>query len=111
MNGQIILELIAENGLTTLLTIAISAACGFFAAQAKRLGKREKAERVILKTIARKEILDAHEKYVIKQAKMSVERYHEIVSIIDAYNSLGEDGSVKPFISDLLAVKPYLITE
>lgn len=104
-------EIAFENGFVTIVTVLVSAALGFLAAQVKRLGKREQAEREILKTIARKEILDTHERYVIKGERMSVERYHEIQSLCSSYTDLGGNGSAKPFIKDLLAVRPYLLTE
>lgn len=108
---QLFADLVIENGLATIVTVCISALCGFFCAQAKRFGKREKAEREILKSMARKEILDAHERYVIHHERMSVERYHEMIQICDAYTDLGGNGSAKPFIDDLKATKPYLLTE
>ena len=104
-------ELVIENGFATVITVIVSGALGFFFSQAKRLGIRERAEREILKAIARKEIMDAHERYVVKKERMSVERYHEMERICSAYTDLGGNGSAKPLIADLLAIHPYVITE
>ena len=104
-------EIAFDNGFATLVTVVVSAVLGFLAAQVKRMGKRERAEREVLKALARKEILDAHERYVIRGERMSVERYHEMERICTAYSDLGGNGSAKPFIKDLLNLRPYLVTE
>lgn len=107
---ELISHLLVENGVATVITVLMSGVVGFLIARVKRFGKRERAEREVLKAMARKEILDAHERYIVNGESMSVDRYDEMIRICDAYTDLGGNGSAKPFIDALKAKQPWTVT-
>lgn len=65
----------------------------------------------ILKALARDYIKDAYQKYVIEGHKMTIAAYEELLEVYEAYKAMGGNGTAKAYMKELMALKPYLVTE
>lgn len=100
-----------EQGVTTLVAMAVTGVLGFLIARVKHLSKFEKARVEIEKAMARQMIFDAYEEYVVKGKKLTIARYDELLRIFDAYIALGGNGTAKKYIEEIKALQPYLVID
>lgn len=100
-----------EQGVTTLVAMAVTGVLGFLIARVKHLSKFEKARVEIEKAMARQMIFDAYEEYVVKGKKLTIARYDELLRIFDAYIALGGNGTAKKYIEEIKALRPYLVID
>lgn len=71
----------------------------------------EAAMREILKALARQMILDAYEKYIIHGEHLTIARYEELLRVYEAYKALGGNGTAEAYMREIIARKPYLVTD
>lgn len=101
---------IFNNPITAqLISIAVAGVCGFLAAQIKRMSARDKALYEGLKTILRKELVDAYERYVVGSELLSYERKEEVDECYAAYKSLGGNGTGDQMYKAFCEVQVYVI--
>lgn len=102
---------VIEQGVTTLVAMAVTGVLGFLIARVKHLSKFEQARVEIEKAMARQMIFDAYEDYVVKGKKLTIARYDELLRIFDAYTALGGNGTAKQYMEAIKALKPYLVVD
>lgn len=85
------LELAIESVITTVVCALAGGLVGFLVAQLKSFGKKAKAERVILKTLARQTLVEARDEYVGKKV-ITLEKYHQLSELHSAYEDLDGNG-------------------
>lgn len=100
-----------EQGITTIIAMVVTGVMGFLIARVKHLSKFEKARVEIEKAMARQMIFDAYEDYVVKDKKLTIARYDELLRIFDAYTALGGNGTAKKYMEEIKALKPYLVID
>lgn len=84
-------ELIIDNTIATIVCTFAGALAGFLLSQLKTLGKKSRAERVILKTLARQFLVESRDEYVGKKV-ITLEKYHQLSEIHEAYADLDGNG-------------------
>lgn len=83
-------------------------------AEAREAAEKEEVERariILAKASARKNILDAYEKYVINSDHLTIARYEELLEEFEAYTLLGGNGTAKKYMEEIVAIKPYLVID
>lgn len=83
--------LIIDNAIATVVCTIVGALAGALLTQLKAVGKKARAERVILKTLARQALIDANHEYVDKKV-VTLEKYHQLSELHEAYALLGGNG-------------------
>lgn len=71
----------------------------------------EAAIHEILKALARQMIIDAYEKYIIHGEHLTIARYEELLRVYEAYKALGGNGTAEAYMREIIARKPYLVTD
>lgn len=96
-----------SNAVLQIMGIGIAAACGWLAAQVKRLSTRDAALYAGMKAVLRKELVDDFEKYVVNGSdhQLTIERKREIEECYAAYAALGGNGVGKQMYEKLCEVK------
>ena len=94
-----------NSALLQVMGIVIAAACGWLAAQVKRLSTRDAALNAGIKALLRKELLNDFEKYVQNGDTLTIERKREIDECYEAYKTLGGNGVGKQLYEKLCNVK------
>lgn len=97
--------------ITTLVNMAATFVVGFLVARIKVFSKYSKARFEIDKALARNLIFDAYERYVIRDEKLTISRYDELLKIFDAYTVLGGNGTAKKYMGEIKALLPYLVID
>lgn len=105
------IEIALNQAVITVVGMAATGAIGFLAGILKQHTKREKARIKIEKAMARQMIFDAYEKYIINHEHMTIARYEELLETYEAYTVLGGNGTAKRYMKEIMAKKPYLVTE
>lgn len=94
---------------TTLLIVG--ALAKRWSATLKEFKQIEQAKNEIVKCSARRDILDAYERYIVRGEHMSITRYDEIEREYDAYKVLGGNGTAKAYMEEIEKKRPFLVTE
>lgn len=102
---------VIEQGITTIVAMAVTGVLGFLIARVKHLSKFEQARVEIEKAMAREMIFEAYEKYVIRGEKLTIARYDELLRIFEAYTALGGNGTAKKYMEEIKAMRPYLVID
>lgn len=84
-------EMIVDNAIATVVCTIAGALAGFLISQIRQFGKKAKAERVILKTLARVALVEARDEYVGKKV-ITLEKYHQLSELHKAYADLDGNG-------------------
>lgn len=92
-----------------VVSICVAGACGFLAAQVKRLSARDKALYEGMKAVLRKQLVDDYDRYVVHGEPMSVERKSEIDDCYAAYVALGGNHTGPAMYEALCRIQPYII--
>lgn len=71
----------------------------------------EEAKNEIVKCSARRDILEAYERYIVRGEHMSITRYDEIEREYKAYKKLGGNGTAKAYMEEIEKKRPYLVTD
>lgn len=71
----------------------------------------EKARIIIEKASARAHIKAAYRRFIIDQEHMTIASYEELAEEYEAYRALGGNGTAKAYMEEIMALKPYLVTE
>lgn len=71
----------------------------------------EAATHEIMKALARQMIIDAYEKYIIHGEHLTIARYEELLRVYEAYKALGGNGTAEAYMREIIARKPYLVTD
>lgn len=95
---------------STIASMLAAGVIGYLMSQLKSKTKKNKAHMEVVKCTARRDILEAYERYVVRGEKMSVMRYDEIKREYDAYKTLGGNGTAENYMREIEALHPYLIT-
>lgn len=103
------MDLLTNPITAQVISICVAGACGFLAAQVKRLSARDKALYEGMKTILRKELVDAYERYVVGGELLSYERKEEVDECYSAYKSLGGNGTGDQMYKAFCDVQVYVI--
>lgn len=103
--------MLVDNAVGTIVTALASGIAGFLISQVTKFSKRERARMDIDLCTAHNDLLEAYQKYVIEKHKLSIDSYKYIQKLFAAYKTLGGNGTVEKYMDELLAIKPYLITE
>ena len=101
----------ANQLITTIVAVVASGVIGFLVAQVKQLTKYQRARLIIDKASAREHIKTAYEKYVIGGKKMSISAYDDLLEEYEAYKLLGGNGTGERYMTEIKALKPFLITD
>lgn len=96
---------------TTVASMLAAGVIGYLMSQLKNKTKKSKAHMEVVKCTARRDILEAYERYVVRGEKMSVMRFDEIKREYDAYKVLGGNGTAENYMREIEALHPYLITK
>lgn len=104
-------EIAINQAVVTLAGMTVTGVLGFLLARLKQHGKVERARIEIEKAMARQMIFDAYEKYVIRGEHMTIARYEELLRVYEAYQALGGNGTAKAYMKEIIAKKPYLVTD
>lgn len=75
-----------------VVSIAVSAVCGWLLAQMSSIHKRDEAIFAGMKAVLRREIVDAYQEYVVNAEPLSIERKQEVGDCYAAYAELGGNG-------------------
>lgn len=105
------IEVAINQIVLTVAAMAATGVVGYLLGVIKSRSKREKARIEIEKAMARQMIFDAYEKYVIRGEHMTIARYEELLKVYEAYVILGGNGTAKAYMEEIMAKKPYLVTE
>lgn len=105
------MELLSNPIASQVVSIAVASACGFLAAQVKRMSERDKALYEGIKTVLRKELIDSYERYVVGNEPLSIMRMDEIVRCYEAYKTLGGNGTGEQMFKAIQGVPVYDIYE
>lgn len=95
------MEAVVLTVITQIVGIALAAMCGWLSSQLKKNTAHNDAMRKGMKTVLRKDIVDAYEKHVTEGKPMSVERRHEIEETFRAYEALGGNGTGRQMYEEL----------
>lgn len=105
------IEIALNQAVIAVVGMVTTGVIGFLAGVLKQHTKREKARIKIEKAMARQMIFDAYEKYIIRGEHMTIARYEELLEVYEAYIVLGGNGTAKRYMQEIMAKKPYLVTE
>lgn len=104
------LDAIASQIMSVIVASLTGTAIGAIGGYLLSRRKVEKAIRVGVQALLRKELVDAFREYVIEEKPMTVERKSELTSCNEAYVGLGGNGMVATQIwPHLEAIKPVVI--
>lgn len=82
-----------NTALSQITGIAVAGLAGWVAASAKQHVGYDRAMRDGMKSVLRKELVDAYDKYVADGCPMTVERRHELEEAYRSYRALGGNGT------------------
>ena len=94
-----------------LLAPAATCVVGYLAALLRRRTKEERATAQVIKALARKEVMDAYQAYIVEGHKMSVERFDQLSDIFGAYTDLGGNGTAKRMFEEIEAKRPWIVID
>lgn len=104
-------EIAFNQAVVTVVGMVATGVIGYLAGLLKRLTKREKARIIIEKASARAHIKEAYQKYVIEGHTLTIAAYEELLEEYEAYQLLGGNGTAKAYMQEIMALKPYLVTD
>ncbi len=84
---------VLNAALSQIVGIVVAGLAGWVAASAKQHSRYDKAMRDGMKSVLRKELVDAYDKYVADGCPMTVERRHELEEAYRSYRALGGNGT------------------
>lgn len=100
------LESIGIQLIVFILTAVLGTLSGVFIG----LHSKVKALFEITKAQGRKDIMTAYDHYVVREHKMTVERYDELHRIYEAYRKLGGNGTAHRLWSEIVETcNPYIV--
>lgn len=105
------MELLSNPIASQVVSIAVAGACGFLAAQVKRMSERDKALYEGIKTVLRKELIDSYERYAVGNEPLSIMRREEIDRCYQAYKALGGNGTGEHLYQQIVKVQLYTIID
>lgn len=105
------IEIALNQVVITVVGMVLTGVIGFLVGIAKQHSKREQARIEIEKAMARQMIFDAYEKYILNHEHMTIARYEELLKTYEAYTVLGGNGTAKRYMTEIIELKPYLVTE
>lgn len=105
--GELIANQIVITVIVTVVGMCLAAVSGYVVG----INKHSKARKTIDECVARNEIRQAYEDYVVKGKKLTASRYDELERLFDAYLTMGWNGSGKKWIAEIREKIPYLIID
>lgn len=84
---------VLNAALSQIVGIVVAGLAGWVAASAKQHSRYDKAMRDGMKSVLRKELVDAYDRYVLDKCPMTVERRHELEEAYRSYRALGGNGT------------------
>lgn len=104
--------MMVDDFFKTIVTVIASAVAGYLLGFISKYSKRNKAVYTILKCVARNDIRDYYERYVVRGEHLSEARYNEIVDEFDAYEVVGGNGqATNQYMDEIRNVRPWMITD
>ena len=94
-----------------LVTSLVTGIAGYLVAMLKKRTKAEQATAKVIKAMARKEIMDAYQLYIVEGHHMTVERFDQLTEIFEAYVDLGGNGTAKRMYEEIKAKRPWIVTD
>lgn len=104
---ELVANQIVITTVATVIGMCLAAVGGYFVG----INKHSKARRTIDECVARNEIRQAYEDYVVNGKTLTASRYDELEKLFDAYLTMGWNGSGKKWIAQLREKVPYLIVD
>lgn len=95
----------------TLLPSIATGAFGYLVAMRRKRSKEQQAMAKVIKAMARKEIMDAYQLYIVEGHHMTVERFDQLTEIYEAYVDLGGNGTAKRMYEEIKAKRPWIVTD
>lgn len=105
------IEIALNQAVLTVAGMVATGAIGYLSGALRKYRKTEKARITIEKASARAHIKDAYQRYIIEGAHMTIASYEELLEEYEAYTILGGNGTAKAYMEEIMAKKPYLVTE
>lgn len=103
--------MITNQIILTVIAALASMGVGALAASLKKRSKKDEASIKILKMIARKEIMDAYEKFIVNKEPMTLEEFDYLTDVFNAYSDLDGNGTAEKMYEAFLSVKPWIAND
>lgn len=104
-------ELVANQIVITVVVTVVGMCLAAVSGYVVGVSKHSKARRTIDECVARNEIRQAFEDYVVNGKKLTASRYDELEKLFDAYLTMGWNGSGKKWIAEIREKVPFLIVD
>lgn len=104
------MDLLTNPVTSQVISIVVAGICGWLAASAGALRKRDAALYEGIKAVLRRELVDDYERYIANAEPLSIERRQEIDDCYKAYAALGGNGTGAQMYEQLKAVPIQVLT-
>lgn len=103
------MEMLSNPIVSQIVSICVAGFCGYLASQMRNLSAREKALHEGMKTLLRRELIEAYERYVTANEPLSLMRREEIGRCYRAYKELGGNGTGEQLFQEIAKVQVYVM--